>query len=84
MESGSFVVAATHFPGLKAYALSTEGVRAASVLFDPKTKKPLFRLVYDQVGASQALDVAREHGLPEQVLRRAEPRRERRPDVHVS
>ena len=72
MESGSFVVAATHFPGLKAYALSTQGVRAASVLFDPKTKKPLFRLVYDQVGASQALDVAREHGLPEQVLRRAE------------
>lgn len=72
MESGAFVVAATHFPGLKAYALSTQGVRAASVLFDPKTKKPLFRLVYDQVGASQALDVAREHGLPEKVLRRAE------------
>ena len=72
MESGAFVVAATHFPGLKAYALSTRGVRAASVLFDPKTKKPLFRLVYDQVGASQALDVAKEHGLPEQVLRRAE------------
>ena len=72
MESGSFVVAATHFPALKAYALSTQGVRAASVLFDPKTKKPLFRLVYDQVGSSQALDVAREHGLPEPVLRRAE------------
>jgi DNA mismatch repair protein MutS2 len=72
MEHGSFVVAATHFPALKAYALSTRGVRAASVLFDPRTKKPLFRLVYDQVGASQALDVAREHGLPEPVLRRAE------------
>lgn len=72
MEAGASVVAATHFPALKAYALSTEGVRAASVLFDPATKKPLFRLVYDQVGASQALDVAREHGLPEAVLRRAE------------
>ena len=72
MESGSFVAAATHFPAIKAYALSTPGVRAASVLFDPKTKKPLFRLVYDQVGASQALDVAREHGLPEPILRRAE------------
>jgi DNA mismatch repair protein MutS2 len=72
MESGSFVIAATHFPALKAYALSTQGVRAASVLFDPRTKKPLFRLVYDQVGASQALDVAREYGLPEPVLRRAE------------
>ena len=54
------------------HALTREGVRAASVLFDPGTKKPLFRLAYDQVGASQALDVAREHGLPESVLRRAE------------
>ena len=71
MERGAYVLAATHFPALKAYALSTQGVRAASVLFDPKTRKPLFRLVYDQVGASQALDVAREHGLPEEILARA-------------
>jgi len=47
-------------------------VRAASVLFDPSTKKPLFRLAYDQVGASIALDVAREHGLPRTILSRAE------------
>ena len=72
LDTGAYVFAATHFPALKAYALSREGVRAASVLFDPQSKKPLFRLAYDQVGASQALDVAREHGLPEQVLRRAE------------
>lgn len=72
MEHGASVIAATHFPALKAYALSREGVRAASVLFDPSTKRPLFTLAYDQVGASQALDVAREHGLPEAVLRRAE------------
>lgn len=72
LEKGAFTVTATHFPALKSYALTHEGVRAASVLFDPKTKKPLFHLAYDQVGASQALDVAREHGLPESVLRRAE------------
>lgn len=72
LERGAHVVAATHFPALKTYALTREGVRAASVLFDPGTKKPLFRLAYDQVGASQALDVAREHGLPESVLHRAE------------
>jgi DNA mismatch repair protein MutS2 len=72
LDAGAYVLAATHFPALKAYALSRESVRAASVLFDPKSKKPLFRLAYDQVGASQALDVAREHGLPEPVLRRAE------------
>ncbi|WP_029894921.1 endonuclease MutS2 [Desulfohalovibrio reitneri] len=72
MERGALVSAATHFPALKAFAMSTPGVRAASVLFDPDTHKPLFRLAYDQVGASIALDVAREHGLPEEILRRAE------------
>ncbi len=72
LECGAHVVAATHFPALKTYALTREGVRAASVLFDPQTRKPLFRLAYDQVGASRALDVAREHGMPESVLRRAE------------
>lgn len=72
MAHGASVIAATHFPALKAYALSRDGVRAASVLFDPASKKPLYTLAYDQVGASQALDVAREHGLPESVLRRAE------------
>jgi DNA mismatch repair protein MutS2 len=72
LDSGAYVVAATHFPALKAYALSRDSVRAASVLFDPRSKKPLFRIAYDQVGASQALDVAREHGLPEQILRKAE------------
>lgn len=72
LDAGAYVVAATHFPALKAYALSRDSVRAASVLFDPRSKKPLFRLAYDQVGASQALDVAREHGLPEQILRKAE------------
>lgn len=72
LDAGAYVVAATHFPALKAYALARDSVRAASVLFDPKSKKPLFRLAYDQVGASQALDVAREHGLPERLLRKAE------------
>ncbi len=66
------VIAATHFPALKTYALGREKTKVASVLFDPSTKRPLFRLAYDQVGASQAFDVAREHGLPESIIRRAE------------
>lgn len=65
------VLSATHFPALKAYALSTGGARAASMLFDPQTSKPLFKLAYDQVGSSQALAVAAEHGLPESILARA-------------
>ncbi|HDQ39462.1 MAG TPA: endonuclease MutS2 [Desulfonatronum sp.] len=72
LEKGAWTLVATHFPALKAYALGQPGVRSASVLFDPGTNKPLYRLAYDQVGASQAMEVAREYGLPEAVLARAE------------
>lgn len=72
LEKQAWLALATHFPALKAYALTRDGVRAASVLFDPATKKPLYKLAYDQVGASQALDVAREHGLPSEIIERAE------------
>lgn len=72
LERQAWVGAATHFPALKAYGLSKEGVRAASVIFSPDTKKPMFKLGYDQVGASRALDVAREQGLPESILARAQ------------
>lgn len=71
LDKGAWMAAATHFPALKAYGLSKPGVRAACMLFDPISKKPLYRLAYDQVGASIALDVAREHGLPEDILERA-------------
>lgn len=72
LERKAWVGVATHFPALKAYGLSRNGVRAASVIFSPESRKPLFRLGYDQVGASRALDVAREQGLPEIILARAQ------------
>ncbi|QLA19947.1 endonuclease MutS2 [Desulfolutivibrio sulfoxidireducens] len=71
LEKNAWLAAATHFPALKAYGLSKPGVRAACMLFDPAGKKPLYGLAYDQVGASVALDVAREHGLPEDLLVKA-------------
>ncbi len=72
LDKSAWVVAATHFPALKAYGLTREKVRAATVLFDPQTQMPLYTLGYDQVGGSRALDVARERGLPAEILRRAE------------
>ncbi len=72
LEKGADVAAATHFPALKLYALTRKEIRSATVLFDPNSRRPLYRLGYDQAGASQALDVAREYGLPEEVLQRAE------------
>ncbi|MBQ9536163.1 MAG: Smr/MutS family protein [Desulfovibrionaceae bacterium] len=72
LDRGAYVLAATHFPTLKIWALSTKYVRAASMLFDPTSKKPLYALAYDQVGASQTLVVAKEHGLPDEIIARAE------------
>ncbi|MFP4107674.1 MAG: endonuclease MutS2 [Desulfonatronovibrio sp.] len=72
LERKAWVATATHFPALKAYALTRDDVRAASVLFDDKTGKPLYRIAYDQVGASLALGVAREKGLPGEIIARAE------------
>lgn len=71
LEKESFVLSATHFPALKSYALVKDGVRAASMLFNPENNKPLFKLAYDQVGSSQALTVAKDHGLPEVILEKA-------------
>ncbi|MBQ7585634.1 MAG: Smr/MutS family protein [Desulfovibrionaceae bacterium] len=72
LERGAYILAATHFPTLKIWALSTDKVRAASMLFDPATQKPLYVLAYDQVGASQTLIVAKEHGLPPEIIAKAE------------
>ncbi len=72
LERDVWTMAATHFPALKAYGLSNPKVRAASVLFDPESNHPLYKLAYDQVGSSQALDVARDHGMPRQILQRSE------------
>ena len=72
LDRGAYILAATHFPTLKIWALSTEHVRAASMLFDTDSKKPLYTLAYDQVGASQTLQVAKEHGLPQEIIARAE------------
>ncbi|RQD64644.1 MAG: endonuclease MutS2 [Desulfonatronovibrio sp. MSAO_Bac4] len=72
LEKKAWVATATHFPALKAYALSKEEVRAASVLFDGSSGRPLYRLAYDQVGSSLALDVARKQGLAPEIIARAE------------
>lgn len=71
LEKRCYFLCATHFPALKSYALSHNGVRAASMLFNPKTGQPLFTIAYDQVGSSQALEVAEKHGLPETIISRA-------------
>jgi DNA mismatch repair protein MutS2 len=75
-ERGVLVAATTHYPELKAFALSTPGVRNASMEFDAETLRPTFRLHLGLPGASNAFAIAERLGLDRAVLGRA--------DAHLS
>lgn len=66
------VAATTHYEGLKALALGDDRFTNASCGFDIATMTPTFRLSMGIPGASSALAVARQYGMPKTVLDRAE------------
>ena len=68
VEKNCFVLSATHFPSLKSYCADQTGCKSCYHAFDSKTNKPLFKIAYDQVGSSQALAIAKEHGLPADII----------------
>lgn len=68
---GGAVATTTHYEGLKALALADARFQNASVGFDLATMRPTFRLVMGIPGASSALSVARQFGIPNVVLERA-------------
>jgi DNA mismatch repair protein MutS2 len=72
LARGVLVAATTHYPELKAFALSTPGVMNASVEFDPQTLRPTYRVHVGLPGASNAFAIASRLGLDRGVLDRAE------------
>ncbi len=70
-EKGATVVVTTHLNLLKAHSVVDRRFQNASVLFDETTSTPLYKLRYGMAGASQALSVAHEYGIPEDIVERA-------------
>jgi DNA mismatch repair protein MutS2 len=71
LESGAMTLVATHYPELKAFAHSAEGVVNASLEFDIKTLRPTYKLTLGLPGRSNALLIAQKLGLPSSIVEAA-------------
>lgn len=67
-RKGAKVVCTTHFGDLKDFAFRQHRFQNASVLFDPETLRPTYRLVIGLPGQSHAFDIAKGLGVPEEVI----------------
>lgn len=68
---GTFVAVSTHLNRLKSYGLLNPRALNAAVGFDSKRNRPTFRLEYGSPGISHALEIARDVGIPANILDRA-------------
>ena len=68
LERSITTFVATHYPELKTYAHSTEGVVNASLEFDIKTLRPTYKLTIGLPGRSNALAIATRLGLDPEIV----------------
>lgn len=71
-NKGAKTVITTHYGELKALAFEHDRYENASVEFDPNTLKPTFRLNIGIPGSSNALSIARNLGIPQEVVQNAQ------------
>ncbi|HOP94907.1 MAG TPA: endonuclease MutS2 [Dictyoglomaceae bacterium] len=70
-QKGTINVVATHYPQLKVIASKYPEMENASMEFDEKTLRPLYRINLGIPGKSNAILIAKRLGLPRKILDRA-------------
>ena len=70
-EQGAYGVITTHYTNLKHLAEQTPGIINGAMLYDRGQLRPLFQLSIGQAGSSFAIEIARQIGLPDSIIRRA-------------
>lgn len=70
-ESGCFGVVTTHYQNLKTFADSADGFVNGAMLYDRQHLRPTFQLSVGNPGSSFAIEIARNIGLPSDVIEHA-------------
>ena len=71
-EKRIFGVITTHYQNLKHFAEDTDGLVNGAMLYDRQNMRPLFQLSIGYPGSSFAIEIARNIGLPIEVIKDAE------------
>ena len=67
-ERRVFGVITTHYANLKYYASAARGIVNGAMTFDLQKIRPLFKLDIGYAGSSFAFEIARQIGLPEEII----------------
>ena len=70
-NQSAFGVVTTHYTNLKHFAEQADGVVNGAMLYDRGQLKPLFQLSVGQAGSSFAIEIAKQTGLPDDIIKRA-------------
>lgn len=71
LDSNCYGIITTHYSMLKEYAIESKKLENASMEFDARTLKPMYKLNIGIPGSSNAIEIAKTLGLDNQVIEHA-------------